>query len=59
MLTNDHKREREEGEGEGERVRRDWGAHGDFMDWLIEGVMVDEVGHIDCSKRTSSVNLEH
>ena len=54
MLTNDHKRECEEREGEGERVRRDWGAHGDFMDLSIDGVMVDEVGHIDCGKHLAS-----
>ena len=50
MHTSDHKREREEREGEGERARRDWGAHGDFMDLLIDGVTVGKVGHIDCGK---------
>ena len=59
MHTNDCKREREERE----RARRDWGAHGDSMDLLIEGVTVEKVGHIDCGKHlaswqyhTSSVN---
>ena len=60
--TNDYKREREEREKEKE-AGRDWRAHGDSMDLLIEGVTVDKVGHIDCGKHlaswqyhTSSVN---
>ena len=52
MHTNGHKREREEREGE--RARRDWGAHGHFMDLSIDRVMVDEVGHIDCGKHLAS-----
>ena len=39
---------------ERERARRDWEAHGDFMDLSIEGIMLDEVGHIDCSKHLAS-----
>ena len=50
MHANNHKRERVERE----RVRSDWGAHGDSMDLLIEGVTVDKVGHIDCGKHLPS-----
>ena len=53
MHSNDVKK-RKEREGEGERARRDWGAHGDFMNLLIDGVMVDEVGNIDYTKHLAS-----